>query len=80
MRCECAYDYTLVHVQGDELQMMLRRLPEDAVAYSPGDAERWFLSASTCEEARKAVAAAVERDGTSAPYQGLHAVLAALGF
>jgi hypothetical protein len=50
------------------------------VAYATGDAERWFLSASACEAARKEVADAVERDGASAPYLGLHAGIAALDF
>jgi hypothetical protein len=80
MRCDCKYDYTLVSGNESELTVMLRRLPGNAVAYATGDAERWFLSASACEAARKEVADAIEQDGASAPYLGLHAVIAALDF
>lgn len=80
MKCDCRYDYALVSAGGEELHMVLRRLPDDAVAYAVGDAERWYLSAAACEAARKRMQEAIESDGASAPYVGLHATIAVLGF
>jgi hypothetical protein len=79
MKCDCDYDYTVLRSAGDELEVMGRPLPENARAYDPRDAERWFLSSKSCENARGEAARVLEQDGTTAAGLGFHAVVSSLG-
>jgi hypothetical protein len=78
-KCECEYTYSLLRADVDELTRMGRPMPEHAVAYDPGDAERWFLSRKKCEAVRDDVARSIERDGTAATRVELHAVVSSFG-
>lgn len=73
MKCNCAYRYSVVGGAGEELAVIARPLPADAVSYAPGEAERWFVTAPSCEVARSAVAASLDSLPSSAAELGFHA-------
>jgi hypothetical protein len=71
-KCACDYDYALLASEGAELTMMGRSVPDDIVAYDPGEAERWFLSRDACEAARVRAIQAIEQDGSATTRVGFH--------
>ncbi len=79
LKCPCDMDYKLLRADASLLTMMGHPLPAGLTGYQPGEAERWFLDAEPCEQARVESMAALERDGTAATQLGFHAVFAPLG-
>jgi hypothetical protein len=73
MRCDCDYRYRIVAGRGDELYALGRPIPDDAVAFEPTEAERWFLSKKACETQREHAIRAIERDGRTTTRLGFHA-------
>jgi hypothetical protein len=80
LKCECESDYVLVFAEGNRLDMLGLALPANAIAYDPGDVERWYSTQSECHAARDRAVEAIARDGSIATRLGFHAVVFAFGF
>ncbi|HVJ21024.1 MAG TPA: hypothetical protein VM686_36690 [Polyangiaceae bacterium] len=74
LKCDCELHYQIVRADSKELLVLGRELPEQAVAYDPTQAERWFLSRDACQAASQEVSAKLASDGTLATHLGLHAI------
>ncbi|MBK7396754.1 MAG: hypothetical protein IPJ34_10745 [Myxococcales bacterium] len=72
-KCDCSVEYSIVGAKDGEVAMLARPLPIQAIAYVPGEAERWFLSADACEKARKQTEETLARDPAKAASLGFHA-------
>jgi hypothetical protein len=73
VKCECEYRYKVLSGEGDELITLARPIPDDAVAFDPSEAERWFLSKKACEAHLDRAKASIERDGRMTTRVGFHA-------
>jgi hypothetical protein len=73
MKCVCEYDYRILSIQGDEVLAVARPFPDDAVAFDPAEAERWFFTKQACDAHRERAVKAIELDGHQTTRVGFHA-------
>ncbi len=73
MKCVCEYDYRILSGQADEVLALARPFPDDAVAFDPGEAERWFFTKKACDAHRENAVKAIELDGHQTTRVGFHA-------
>lgn len=70
---EC--DYSLVGTDGPTLLVLGSRLAPGAIAFDPGQTERWYQSAEDCARARASVQQQLRDEPRGLPEAGLHVPL-----